>query len=82
MYSGACPGGAGPLDTHLYFANFLVENIIFSATFGAGPPPPREKLKSQKKKRLSDFGPPPLRIPGHAPGTHVLLLYILKSAHL
>ena len=34
-----------------------------------GPPPP-EKLKSKKKKkkkRLSDFGPPLLRIPGHAP---------------
>ena len=30
-----------------------------------GPTP--EKLKSKKKKRLSDFGPP-LRIPGHAPG--------------
>ena len=39
---------------HLYFAAFLVENIIFSAIFGAGPPP----LK-KKKKRLSDFGPPP-----------------------
>ena len=32
-----------------------------------GPPP--EKVKSKKKKkRLSDFGPPLLRIPGHAPG--------------
>ena len=28
-----------------------------------------EKVKSKKKKkRLSDFGPPLLRIPGHAPG--------------
>ena len=24
---------------HLYFATFLVENISFSAIFGAGPPP-------------------------------------------
>ena len=24
---------------HLYFATFLVENILFSAIFGAGPPP-------------------------------------------
>ena len=30
-----------------------------------GPPPPK-KLKSQKK-RFSHFGPPLLRIPGHAP---------------
>ena len=46
---------------HLYFATLLVENIIFSA----------EKLKSKKKKKekLSDFAHPPLRIPGHAPGT-------------
>ena len=25
---------------HLYFATFLVENILFSAIFGAAPPPP------------------------------------------
>ena len=25
---------------HLYFATFLVENINFSASFGAAPPPP------------------------------------------
>ena len=28
----------------LYFATFLVKNVIFSANFRAGPPPP-EKLK-------------------------------------
>ena len=50
---------------HLYFATFLVENVIFSAIFGAGPPP--LKNGKAKKKRLSDFGPPLLRIPGHAP---------------
>ena len=72
-YSGACPGGAEGVWPpprkkviranfklfHLYFATFLVKNIIFSAT-----PPPR-KIEKQKK-RLSDFGPP-IRIPGHAP---------------
>ena len=42
----------------VYFATFLLENIIFSSIFWAGPPP--EKLKSKKKKSLSDFGPPPL----------------------
>ena len=33
-----------------------------------------EKQKKKKKKRLSDFGPPLLRIPGHAPGIckHIL----------
>ena len=38
---------------HLYFATFLVGNIIFSAIFCAGPP---EKLKSKKKPFRS---PPP-----------------------
>ena len=42
---------------HLYFATFLVENILFSAIFGAGPPPP-EKLKSQKKRGFQILGPP------------------------
>ena len=46
---------------HLYFATFLVENISFSAIFGAGPPPP-EKLKSKKKKKKKKsfhiLGPP------------------------
>ena len=45
---------------HLYFATFLVENVIFSAIFGAGPPP--EKLKSKKKKKKKKgfqiLGPP------------------------
>ena len=41
---------------HLYFATFLVENIIFYLFSELGPPP--EKLKS-KKKSLSDFEPPP-----------------------
>ena len=49
---------------HLYFAIFLVENVIFSASFSAGPSP--GQIEKQKKK-LSDFGPPLLRIPGHAP---------------
>ena len=39
---------------YLYFANFLVEIIIFSATFWAGPP--REKLE---KKSFQILGPPP-----------------------
>ena len=40
---------------HLYFATFLVENIIFSAT------PPWKKLKSKKKKKKSFhiLSPPP-----------------------
>ena len=68
LCSGACAGGeprnwkakknvirANIKLFHLYFATFLVENIIFSAIFWAGPP--------WKKKR-----PPLLRIPEHAPG--------------
>ena len=35
------------------------------------------EIEKQKKKRLSDFGPLPLRIPGHAPGVYVVLYYIL-----
>ena len=38
---------------------------------GGGPrglPPPLE-IEKQKKKKLPDFGPPLLRIPGHAPDT-------------
>ena len=31
----------------------------------------QKKKKKKKKKRLSDFGPLPLRIPGHAPVQHV-----------
>ena len=71
MNTGACPGAPPPLEIekqkkkviraniklfHLYFATFLVENIIFSASFWAGPPP--EKLKSKKKfldTRLEQF---------------------------
>ena len=53
---------------HLYFATFLVENIIFSASFWAGPPPWKIEKQKKKKKKLSDFGPPLLQIPGHAPG--------------
>ena len=34
---------------------------------GAQGAPPPEKLKSQKKKGFQMLGPPPLRIPGHAP---------------
>ena len=36
-----------------------------------GPPPEKvkSKKKKKKKKRLSDFGPPLLQIPGHAPET-------------
>ena len=41
---------------YLYFASFLVENIIFSGTFWAAPPP--EKLKSKKKKFIF-WAPPP-----------------------
>ena len=48
------------------------------------PPPPPEKVKSKKKKKkkLSDFGPPLLRIPGHAPAyctykIHLLLVYYM-----
>ena len=46
---------------HLYFATFLVENVFFSASFWAGPPPwksEKQKKKNKLKKRLSDFGPP------------------------
>ena len=41
---------------HLYFATFLVENILFSAIFGAGPPP--VKIKKKKKKGFQILGPP------------------------
>ena len=46
----------------LYFATFLVDNVIFSASFWAGPRPwkiEKQKKKKKKKKRLSDFGPHP-----------------------
>ena len=51
---------------HLYFATFLVENVIFFIYFLSCPPPP-EKLKSKKKG--FQILPSPLRIPGHAPAT-------------
>ena len=54
---------------------------MFSAMFSAGPPPPKNlksKKKKKKKKRLSDFGPPSLRIPGHAPDVGILIL-VLES---
>ena len=41
----------------IYFATFLVENIIFSSIFWAGPP--LKKLKS-KKKSFQILAPPPL----------------------
>ena len=34
---------------HLYFATFLVENVFFSASFWAGPPP-LKKWKAKKNK--------------------------------
>ena len=65
--TGACPGGGLEIEKqkkviranfklfHLYFATFLVGNIIFSAIFRA--------LLKNWKKSLSDFClPPPLRI--------------------
>ena len=42
---------------HLYFATFLVENVIFSASFWAGPHPPW-KIEKQKKKGFQILGPP------------------------
>ena len=45
---------------HLYFATFLVENILFSAIFGAGPPPEKLKRKKKKKKKAFRFWAPPL----------------------
>ena len=54
-----------------YFTYILLlfsRKYHFLSYFLSWVPPPLKKLKS-KKKRLSDFGPPPplLRIPGHAP---------------
>ena len=38
-----------------------------------GPPPPiKIEKQKKKKKRLSDFGPPLLQIPGHAPDAPLL----------
>ena len=51
---------------YLYFATFLVENMISSAMFWAGSP--LEILKNKQKKTFQIFAPPPLRIPGHATG--------------
>ena len=42
---------------HLYFATFLVENVIFSAIFWAGPPP--LKNWKAKKKAFRFWTPPP-----------------------
>ena len=43
---------------HLYFATFLVENIIFSGISWAGPPPPwKIEKQKKKKKRFLDFSP-------------------------
>ena len=56
-----------------YFTYILLlfqSKILFSQLVSELGPPPPEKLKSKKKKKkkcLSDFGPPLLRIPGHAP---------------
>ena len=43
----------------LYFATFLVKNVIFSANFRAAPPPWKIEMKS-KKKGFQILGPPPL----------------------
>ena len=47
---------------HIYFCTFLVENVILSAIFWAGPP--LEILKSKKKKKIFQISGPPLRILG------------------
>ena len=44
---------------HLYFATFLVENIIFSAIFWAGPPPLKNWKAKKKKKAFTFWAPPP-----------------------
>ena len=52
---------------------------------GPGPPPleiekqKKKKKKKKKKKRLSDFGPPLLRIPGHAPVESVVFVCYLVN---
>ena len=45
---------------HLYFATFLVENVIFSASFWAGPPPWKIEKQKKKKKKAFRFWAPPL----------------------
>ena len=48
-----------------------------------GPPPEKvkSKKKKKKKKRLSDFGPPLLRIPGHAPAKALICELIKLYNH-
>ena len=58
-----------------------LKNMTFSTIFWAGPPP--EKLKSKKKKGFQLLAPPPLRIPGHAPGNiHCTAVYKNLKWHL
>ena len=67
----------------------LVFVKVFNVTFrkflclltGACPRKLSLEIEKQKKKRLSDFGPPLLRIPGHAPDLLFATVSLINISH-